>query len=138
MDKKVIYEYIDARELVRETEEEIRSLKRHKVVQDKVSGSNPEFPYQPQSFNISGIVETAINWDDLEEELKLLQSQRENARRVKMQATQLIGKAPIRIQRIARYKIFQNMKWDEVAAKMGEGKSGDAYRKEFGDYLKEK
>lgn len=138
MDKKVIYEYIDARELVRETEEDIRKLRRRRTVQDKVTGSNPEFPYQPQSFNITGTLETAISEEDLEEELKLLQSQRENARSIKIQATKLIGKAPIRIQRIARYKVFKNMKWDDVAAKMGEGKSGDAYRKEFGDYLKEK
>ena len=54
MDKNIIYEYMDAKALVKETEEDIRRHRRKTFVQDKVTGSNPEFPYQPQSFNISG------------------------------------------------------------------------------------
>ena len=53
MDKNIIYEYMDAKALVKETEEDIRRHRRKMFVQDKVTGSNPEFPYQPQSFNIS-------------------------------------------------------------------------------------
>ena len=42
MDKKILSDYIDACAVIRETEEEIRKLeKKKKVVQDKVTGSNP-------------------------------------------------------------------------------------------------
>ncbi len=66
MDKNVIYEYMDAKALVKETEEDIRRHRRKTIVQDKVTGSNPEFPYQPQSFNIYGCVENTVNIDEEE------------------------------------------------------------------------
>lgn len=43
LDKNVIYEYMDAKALVKETEEDIRRHRRKTIVQDKVMGSNPEF-----------------------------------------------------------------------------------------------
>ena len=52
MDKKVIYEYVDAKALVKETEEDIQKNRKTTSVYDKVRGSNPEFPYQPQSFSV--------------------------------------------------------------------------------------
>ena len=55
MDKKILSDYIDACAVIRETEEEIRKLeKKKKVVQDKVTGSNPEWPYEPRSFSLGG------------------------------------------------------------------------------------
>ena len=47
MDKNILSQYIDACELIKETEEEIKKLNRKKktVIQTNVSGSNPEFPY---------------------------------------------------------------------------------------------
>ena len=56
MDKNILSQYIDACELIRETEEEIKKLNRKKktVIQTNVSGSNPEFPYNPQHFKIQG------------------------------------------------------------------------------------
>ena len=64
LDKNIIYEYMDAKALVKETEEDIRRHRRKTIVQDKVTGSNPEFPYQPQSFNISGCVESTVSIDE--------------------------------------------------------------------------
>lgn len=60
MEKKVLEQYIDACELIKETEKDIRRLKkkRQTIVQTNVSGSNPEFPYNPQHFKIAG---TAFN-----------------------------------------------------------------------------
>ena len=55
MDKTVLEQYIDACALIRETEEDIRKLQKRKgIVQDSVKGSNPEFPYQAQSFSYRG------------------------------------------------------------------------------------
>ena len=45
MEKKVLEQYIDACELIKETEKDIRRLKkkRQTIVQTNVSGSNPDF-----------------------------------------------------------------------------------------------
>ena len=135
MDKNVIYEYIDAKELAKETEEDIRRHRRKTFVQDKVRGSNPEFPYQPQSFNISGCVESYVNAD---EEEKLLEERKRNAKLIKVKAERVINKAPVRMQRIIRFKVMQGMTWDEVAAKMGGNCTGESARKEFQRWMKEK
>ena len=59
MDKKVLSDYIDACEFIKETEAEIKKLeKRRRIVQDKVRGSNPEFPYEERSFSLHGTTET--------------------------------------------------------------------------------
>lgn len=138
MDKKVIYEYIDARELARETEEDIKKLRKQHTVQDKVSGSNPEFPYQAQSFNISGIIETYMNPEDLSHEIDLLQRQKENAVQKKLQAMKVMESAPIRMKRIIRYKVFKELTWDQVAARMGGDCSADGLRMEFKRFIEKK
>ena len=50
MDKRVLEEYIDACEVIKDAEEEIRKLESKKRItaNETVSGSNPEFPYNPQ------------------------------------------------------------------------------------------
>lgn len=135
MDKSIITDYVDACELVKETEQDIKLRKKCQCVYDKVSGSNPEFPYQPMNFSITGVLESEIIED---EEEKLLRERMENAKRIKVQAEKVINTAPIRMQRIIRLRIMQRLVWDEVAMKMGEGKTGDAYRMEFSSWLKEK
>ena len=47
MEKKVLEQYIDACELIKETEKDIRRLKkkRQTIVQTNVSGSNPDLPH---------------------------------------------------------------------------------------------
>ena len=56
MEKKVLEQYMDACELIKETEKDIRRLKkkRQTIVQTNVSGSNPDFPYNPQHFKSRG------------------------------------------------------------------------------------
>ena len=48
MDVKILEDYMDAMELIKETEEDIRRLKRRRktIIQTNVKGSNPDFPYQ--------------------------------------------------------------------------------------------
>ena len=135
MDKNVIYEYMDAKALVKETEEDIRRHRRKTFVQDKVTGSNPEFPYQPQSFNISGCVESTVSID---EEERLLEERKKNAKQIKVKAERVINKAPVRMQRIIRFRVMQGLTWDEVAAKMKGNCTGDSARMEFQRWMKEK
>lgn len=135
MDKNIIYEYMDAKALVKETEEDIRRHRRKTIVQDKVTGSNLEFPYQPQSFNISGCVENPVNVD---EEEKLLEERKRNAKLIKVKAERVINKAPVRMQRIIRFKVMQGLTWDSVAIKMGGRCTKDSVRMEFQNWMKEK
>ena len=86
MDKRILAEYIDACELVRETEKDIKRLERKKktIVQDKVKGSMPEFPYAETSFHLEGtlLYKTADDNALLQEE-KLLAERKQNAERKK-------------------------------------------------------
>lgn len=135
MDKNVIYEYADAKALVEETEEDIRNHKKVIVVQDKVKGSNPEYPFNPQSFSISGNTEIEFNED---EEERILLERQEKAKRIKVKAEKIINKAPPRIQRIIRFKIMDGMAWNDVAEKMGGNCTGDSVRMEFQRWMKKK
>ena len=73
LNKDILMDYIDACELVKETEADIQKLRKTEVVHDKVSGSNPDFPFQAQNFNISGQVEHYMESSELEKEKQLLQ-----------------------------------------------------------------
>lgn len=135
-EKSLLMDYIDACELIRETEEDIRKLYKREIVHDNVSGSNPEFPYQQKNFRISGMTETILDDKALEKEKKLLQQRRENARQIKIKAEEIINKAPVRIQRIIRYKYFDGLNWEQVAMNMGKKATGDSVRMEFNNYIK--
>ena len=134
MDKKVIFEYVDARALVKATEDDIQNNRRTTAVYDKVRGSNTEFPYQPQSFSIQGIVEEDLD----DEEERILQERKLNTKRLKVSVEKAINAAPVRMQRIIRFKIMQDLEWNEVAEKMGGNCTGDNVRMEFQRWMKEK
>ena len=119
---------------MKETEEDIQNNRKSTAVYDKVSGSNPEFPYQPQSFSVQGIVEEDLD----DEEEKILQERKLNAKRLKVRAEKAINAAPVRMQRIIRFKIMQDLEWNEVAEKMGGNCTGDSVRMEFQRWMKEK
>ena len=53
-DKQILKDYVDACELVKETELDIAKLKKKRktIIQTNVSGSNPEFPYNPMHFKV--------------------------------------------------------------------------------------
>ncbi|MDO4275890.1 MAG: RNA polymerase subunit sigma-70 [Eubacteriales bacterium] len=135
MNKSILYDYIDACELIKETEEDIRNHRKSKTVQDKVKGSNPEFPYQPMNFPVTGILESPILED---EEEKLLQEMKINAKQIKIQAEKVINMAPMRMQRIIRYKVFEGLTWSQVAAKMGRNATEGSVKMEFLRFMQEK
>ena len=120
-DKQILKDYVDACDLVKETEEDIRKLKakRGRTVQDSVKGSMQDFPYAPQSFHIEG---TEYTYEDdrlLQEEERLLLQRKEHAEQIRLRAQQYINFAPIRIQRIIRMHYMMKMSWNEIAGKMG-------------------
>ncbi len=137
MDKKILNDYIDACAVIRETEEEIRKLERKKkLVQDKVTGSNPEWPYEPRAFSLGGTVETVENANQLSFEKHILETQKEDAESLKAQVEEWMKTIPFRMQRIIRYKIFKELTWEEVATLMKSKRGGEAIRMEFNRFMK--
>lgn len=137
MDKKILNDYIDACAYIKETESEIKSLKKsRKIVIDKVRGSNPDFPYQPQSFGIAGTTETYANADLIRSEEHILETQKRQAEELKLQVEEWMEEIPFRMQRIIRYKVFKDLTWEEVAKLMGRRATGDSVRMEFNNFMK--
>lgn len=138
MDKKILEDYIDACEFIKETEAEIKKLKKkRKTVIDKVRGSNPDFPYQPQSFGIAGITTTYADEDLIKSEEHILETQKRQAKELKQGVEEWMKEIPFRMQRIIRYKIFSGLSWEEVATLMGRKCTAGSVRMEYQRFMEE-
>lgn len=137
MDKKILEDYIDANELLKETEKDIVRLKKRRktILQTNVKGSNPNFPYQEQHFLIQGTTFTYQDDANLRMEEKLLEKRKENATKIKHQVEEWMLTVPVRIQRIIKYKIFEEMTWEQTAARIGRKATGDGIRMEFERFI---
>ena len=140
VNKEIVEQYIDACEIIKDTEKEIAKLekKRKTVVQTSVSGSNPEFPYNQTHFKVSGTTFTFREDKELREKEKVLEEQRQQAARVKLDVERWMVHIPARMQRIIRYRIFEKLSWEEVAERIGRNASGEGIRKEFKRFFAEK
>lgn len=138
MDKSILQEYIDACELVKETEMEIQKLNRKKktLIQTNVKGSMHEFPYVEQHFKVQGTTFTVKDDSSLRYEEKLLEQQKARAEQIKLQVEEWMLTIPSRMQRIVKYKFFEGCTWERVAIKIGRRASGESIRKEFENFFK--
>ena len=133
MDKKILNQYIDAIELIKETEEEILRLEamQTQLAQDTVMGSNPEFPYQQKHFKVEGVIFRTEDASRLSRQRELLMKRRQQAEEVKLEVEEWMSTLPLRMQRIIRYRYFKGCTWQEVARRMGRKATSDSVRKEF-------
>lgn len=136
MDKKTLMDYIDACELVKETEFDISRMRKIEMEHAKVIGSNPDFPYQKMSFHVSGVTETYIDTESMKKEKDLLRERKFRAEQLKSKIDKWMNTIPNRMQRIIRMKYFEKKTWEQVADKMGEGPTGESIRKEFDRFMK--
>ena len=140
MEKSILEHYVDACELIRETEKDIRRLesKQH-IVQDSVKGSMHDFPYAPQSFHVEGVSSESVgNRIALQISRQLLQERKAKAEQLKHGVEQWMLTIPIRMQRIIRLRFFEGESWAEVARIMGRTATEDSIKKEFYRFLQEK
>lgn len=138
MDKMVLEDYIDACEFIKETEAEIKKLEMKKrFVQDKVRGSNPDWPYEERSFSLGGSVETAADAFTLAREKRILEEQRKVASDLKLGVEEWMQEIPFRMQRIIRYKFFNELTWEEVATLMGRKCTAGSVRMEYQRFMEE-
>ena len=140
MDKHILDQYIDACALIEETEKDIQKLRQKKrtVIQTNVSGSNPEHPYNPQHFKIQGTTFTFREDSQLRMEEKLLEKRKEDAEKIKIQVEEWMNTIPQRMQRIIKYKVFENMTWQQVAKKMGRKATESSVKMEYQRFMQKK
>lgn len=133
MDKRILEEYIDACEVIKETEAEIRKLEDKKSItaNETVSGSNPEFPYNPQHFKVQGTTYSYADDSRLRAKKEILRKKKEKAEGLKLQVEVWMISIPFRMQRIIKYKIFEDMTWQQVADRMGRKTTETGLKKEF-------
>lgn len=139
MDKEILTQYIDACELIKETERDIQRLRQRRkvILQDSVKGSMHEFPYAAQSYHIEGLAYATVQTPGLlDEEEELLEERRAAAAEIKVQVEAWLNTVPQRLQRIIRMKIFEEMTWAQVAVRMGRKATPDGIRKEFENFMK--
>ena len=139
VNKNILYDYIDACALVKETEEEIRELKKKRktIIQTNVSGSNPDFPYQKQHFQIQGTTFTYSDDSNLRTREEALKKRKENAEAIKLQVEEWMITIPVRMQRIIKYKVFDGLTWQQTAKRIGRKSTENSLKKEFERFMKE-
>lgn len=138
MDKKILNQYIDALELIKETEEEIIKLEamQTQMTQDSVMGSNPEFPYQPRRFKVEGVVFDGGDATKLHRQRAVLLQRRQQAEEIRTAVEEWMSTLPLRMQRIIRYHFFDGCTWRETARRIGRKATAESVRKEFENFFK--
>lgn len=140
MDKRILEQYIDACELIKETEADIRRVKKQRktIIQDSVKGSMHDFPYAAQNFRIQGMTYSAVRDPGaLAAYERLLEERKARAQEIKVQVEAWLNTVPQRMQRIIKYKIFEGNTWAEVAKKIGRKASENGVKKEFERFMRE-
>lgn len=139
LDKQILKDYIDACAQVKETKEALLKLRKAKKRRelDAVKGSSHEFPYTAQTFHIEGIAYPLIQDPGEEDRLEeILRERLRKAERIKHDVEAWLNTIPMRMQRIIRYRIFEELPWAEVAARMGRKATPDGIRKEYENFMK--
>lgn len=139
LDKQILEQYIDACELIKDTKEEIKKLRKRRIQiqQDSVKGSSHEFPYTLQTYHLEGLGYAVVkDPDELERMEELLAKRIQNAEQIRRQVEVWLNTISPRMQRIIRYKIFEEMTWGQVAVRMGRKATADSVRKEFEAFMK--
>ena len=139
MDKEILKQYIDACEQVKEAKTALSKIKksRKRVEQDRVTGSSHDFPYTAKSFHIEGLAYPTIkDPDELDRREAILQERLQKAEEIKRQVEAWMLTIPQRMQRIIRYRVFEEMTWAEVAQRMGRRATPDGIRKEYENFMK--
>ncbi|WP_276950595.1 RNA polymerase subunit sigma-70 [Acetatifactor muris] len=140
MDKTILQDYIDACELIKETEKDIQRLNQKKktIIQTNVKGSMHEFPYVEQHFKVRGTTFSVKDDSRLRYEERLLEQRKANAEQIKLQVEEWMLTLPPRMQRIVKYRYLEGLAWEKVAIKMGRKATADSVRKEFERFSEEK
>lgn len=140
MDKGILEQYIDACELIKETEADMRRVKKQRktIIQDSVKGSMHDFPYAAQNFKIQGMAYSAVRDPGaLAAYERLLEERKAKAEEIKVQVEAWLNTIPQRMQRIIRFRFFEENTWAEVAKRIGRKASENGIKKEFERFMRD-
>ena len=138
MDKRILSDYIDACAQVKETKEALQKLQKAKKRRelDVVKGSSHEFPYTAQTFHIEGLAYAVLQDPGEEDRLEeILRERLRNAERIKHDVEAWLNTIPMRMQRIIRYRIFEELPWNDVAVRMGRQATAESVKKEYQRFM---
>ena len=139
MDKGILEQYIDACELIKETEADMRRVKKQRktIIQDSVKGSMHDFPYAAQNFKIQGMTYSAVRDPGaLAAYERPLEERKAKAEEIKVQVEAWLNTIPQRMQRIIRFRFFEGLSWGETASRIGRKATADGVRMEFTNFMK--
>lgn len=138
LNKSILQEYMDACELIKETECDIQKLNRRRctIIHDSVKGSMNGFPYTESRFHMEGSPYTYQDDIRLRMQKKLLEERKADAERIKTEVESWMNHIPARMQRIVRYRYLEGLSWQQVAAKMGRKATESGIKKEFERFMK--
>ena len=103
-----------------------------------MKGSMHDFPFAPKSFKVTGIAHDVVaDPGQLDREERLLEERKAAAAQIKSQVEAWLNTIPVRMQRIIRYRIFEELSWKQVAMKMGRRATEDSVKKEYQRFFKE-
>lgn len=139
MDKKILEQYIDACALVEEAKTDLRKLRMRQKQKEHiiVKGSSYDFPYTVKNFHAEGIAYSTLQTPgNVEEQEKILQQRIDNAEKIKLEVEAWMLTIPPRMQRIIRYKIFDELTWAQVAVRMGRKATADSIRMEYTNFMR--
>lgn len=141
LDKRILSDYIDACAQVKETKEALLKLQKAKKrrEQDAVKGSSHDFPYTMQTYHLDGLAYAVVMDPGEEDRLEeILRERLRNAERIKHDVEAWLNTIPMRMQRIIRYRIFEELPWNDVAMRMGRQATADGVRMEYVRFMEEK
>ena len=141
MDKQILKDYIDACAQVKETKDALQKLQKAKKrrEQDAVKGSSHEFPYTMQTYHLDGLAYAVVMDPGEEDRLEeILRERLRNAERIKHDVEAWMNTIPMRMQRIIRYRIFEDLPWNQVAVRMGRRASEASIKMEYLRFVEDK
>lgn len=114
MDKNLLNEYMDACELIKETETDIYRLRQKKNLTDAAGDGS------------------------CHAQEMLLEERRACAEDIKIKVEAWTNTVPVRMQRIIRYKFFEGLSWEETARRMGRSSTEGSIKMEFQRFMRKK
>lgn len=106
MTKKMLEDYLHICAELNEVERRL-----HEPVSDTVSGSGSEFPFTQHTVSIQGVQPDLL-------------AQRDSLRAQREEIENFIQSLPSsKLRRIVKYKIVDELTWEQIAARMGHQKS---------------
>ena len=115
-----LQQYIDLKTEIRELQEELDNLNRKGLVVDKVQASNREYPYQPISTTITGIVEDEWTRKRKLQIRMLIDSRYWQSCDLMVKIMLYINDVPdAQLRRIMRHRYIEGLTWEKTAQLVG-------------------